>query len=373
MADTHARSPAGSGLYIGLMSGTSVDGVDGVVAEISPDHINIVAHHNVAFDTALAAAIEQLFTPSNNEIDQLGALDKQLARIYTQCVQQLLAKSQLLPSAITAIGNHGQTLRHRPNLCDAFSLQIGDPSWLATHTGIPVVSDFRRADMVLGGQGAPLTPAFHLAAFGSPTEDRCIVNIGGIANITQLPANGVVRGWDTGPGNGLMDAWIKQQQNLPFDKDGAWAASGKINQALLTHLLDHPYFTKTPPKSTGKEEFTLAPLAAFSKTLAAQDIQATLLELTAVTISQGIREGKAKRALLCGGGAFNRQLVKRLQAHNPDVKLQDTQCLGIAPCWVEAAAFAWLAHQYWHKLPGNLPSVTGASRLGVLGSLTLPA
>lgn len=373
MADKCASKSAESGYYIGLMSGTSVDGVDGVIAKISTEHVEIVTHNSIAFDTRLSSAITQLFTPGDNEIDQLGVLDKQLAKIYAQCVKNLLNQAQLPASAITAIGNHGQTVRHRPNLRTPFSLQIGDPSLLATLSDIPVISDFRRADMVLGGQGAPLTPAFHAAAFGSAAQDRCIINIGGIANVTQLPANGDVRGWDTGPGNGLMDAWIQQHKKLAFDKGGEWAASGTVNQDLLTHLLGHPYFRKQPPKSTGKEEFTLADVDTLAKSLPPQSVQATLLELTAITVSEGIRIGGASHAFLCGGGALNLRLVERLKAHLPEVELEDTQLLGIAPCWVEATAFAWLAHQYWHMLPGNLPSVTGAARRGVLGCLTLPA
>ena len=362
-----------SGYFIGLMSGTSADGIDGVLANISRNSFEIIATDSIAFDGGLAHEITQLFTPGTNEIDRLGSLDKKLATLYAKCVNNLLTKAQLPSSQITAIGNHGQTIRHRPCTPTPFTLQIGDASELAIRTNIPVVSDFRRADIALGGQGAPLTPGFHQAVFGSPTQNRCIVNIGGIANVTHLPVVGDITGWDTGPGNGLMDAWILQHLQQPYDNDGQWAASGKVNTALLTHLLAHPYFEKSPPKSTGKEEFTLEAITHYTKALAPKDVQATLLELSATTIAQGINTKSINSAYVCGGGAFNPQLMARLKAHCPSVSIHSTQVLGIAPSWVEAAAFAWLAHQFWHKLPGNVASVTGAARAGILGSLTLPA
>lgn len=367
----HQSQPAG--YFIGLMSGTSADGIDGVLASISHNNFEIIATDAIAFDEVIAGEIAQLFTPSTNEIDRLGCLDKKLATLYAKCVNNLLTKAQLPSSQITAIGNHGQTIRHRPCAAMRFTLQIGDASELAIRTNIPVVSDFRRADIALGGQGAPLTPGFHQAVFGSPTQNRCIVNIGGIANVTHLPKVGDITGWDTGPGNGLMDAWILQHQQKPYDNNGQWAASGNINAPLLTNLLSHPYFEKAPPKSTGKEEFTLEAIAHYTTALPPKDVQATLLELSAITIAQGINTRSINSAYVCGGGAFNSQLMARLKAHCPSISIHSTLTLGIAPSWVEAAAFAWLAHQFWHKLPGNVASVTGAARAGILGSLTLPA
>ena len=359
--------------FVGLMSGTSADGVDGVIVRFFRNEIEIIATEALAFNDSFSNEITQLFTPAANEIDRLGSLDKKLSELYAECVNSLITKAKLTPAQITAIGNHGQTIRHRPFIETPFTLQIGDASELAIRTRIPVVSDFRRADIALGGQGAPLTPAFHKAAFGSDKANRCIVNIGGIANITQLPIQGEVTGWDTGPGNGLMDAWIRKHLNKPYDKNGDWAASGNINTTLLEQLLSHPYLKKRPPKSTGKEEFTLEAITPYAKGISAKDVQATLLEFSAITIAQGINEGGAKSAYVCGGGVFNTYLISRIKVHSVNIKIQSTQALGIAPSWVEAAAFAWLAHQFWHRLPGNLPSVTGASRAGILGCLTLPA
>lgn len=371
MASTAQQAQAS--YFIGLMSGTSADGVDGAIVRFFRNEIEIIATDSLPFSHSLSNEITQLFTPAANEIDRLGSLDKTLAVLYAECVNSLIAKAKFTPAQITAIGNHGQTIRHRPCIQTPFTLQIGDASELAVRTGIPVISDFRRADIALGGQGAPLTPAFHKAAFGSNSANRCIVNIGGIANVTQLPYQDKVTGWDTGPGNGLMDAWIRQHQNKPYDNNGEWAASGDVNASALKHLLSHPYLKKRPPKSTGKEEFTLEAITPYTQGITAEDVQATLLEFSAITIAQGINEGNANSAYLCGGGVFNAQLISRIKVHCPNIQIQSTQVLGIAPSWVEATAFAWLAHQFWHKLPGNLPSVTGASRAGILGCLTLPA
>jgi anhydro-N-acetylmuramic acid kinase len=360
-------------LYIGLMSGTSVDGVDGVIAEISTSKICLIANHSLPFANQIRLQVLELFSPGANEIDRLGELDKILASYYSQCVEELLANAKLEASAITAIGNHGQTVRHRPCSQNPFTLQIGDASLLATRTTLPVISDFRRADMILGGQGAPLTPGFHQAFFASASESRCVINIGGIANISNLPLGGSVTGWDIGPGNGLMDAWIQLQKGLKFDENGSWAATGKVEGQLLKQLLEQPYFARLPPKSTGKEEFTLAGITPHITGIPPEDVQATLLELTALTIANAIKDTRSRAAYLCGGGAYNTQLKDRLSALCSPTRIQDTQVLGIAPNWVEATAFAWLAHQYWHNLPGNIPSVTGASRPGRLGCLTLPA
>ncbi|MDZ7925561.1 MAG: anhydro-N-acetylmuramic acid kinase [Marinagarivorans sp.] len=370
--------------YIGMMSGTSADGIDAVIVETSStnNRFRLIATHSHPFSATIKQQIESLFDPSDNEIDRLGELDRALGHLYGECVLALLTKSDISASSITAIGNHGQTLRHRPNSFSPFSLQIGDAATLAAATGIPVISDFRRADIARGGQGAPLAPGFHQAQFRNASEYSCIINIGGIANITLLPPeaspskaiNKNVTGWDTGPGNGLMDAWINKTKALPFDDNGDWAAQGTIDHGLLDQLLAHPYFAKHPPKSTGKEEFTLSWLLEHMKSheLLPEDIQRTLLELTARTIAQTLQVHTVDTAYVCGGGAYNKTLLLRLAELCPSIKITTTDDLGIAPTWVEAAAFAWLAHQFWHKLPGNLPSVTGARQTAVLGTLTYP-
>lgn len=368
-------------LYIGLMSGTSADGVDAVLMAIAPQKISLIANHSITFTKDLKAKIIELFEPSNNEIDRLGELDRELAYEYAHCVNQLLTKSQYQANQITAIGCHGQTIRHRPNYPTPFTFQIGDASLLAQRTGIDVISDFRKADINQGGQGAPLAPAFHKALFKHPRNECFIINIGGIANITHLPLNGHVTGWDIGPGNGLMDSWINKYNGKPYDHNGKWAASGSINQKLLNRLLSHSYFERKPPKSTGKEEFTLGwlekTIQSATPTIQPQDVQATLLALTAKsiarTINQLIRENQIAPpqayAYICGGGALNGEVISSIQKYTP-VNISTTQALGICPMAVEAAAFAWLAYQFTHRLPGNLPRVTGALKPAILGALT---
>ena len=368
-------------LYIGMMSGISADGIDAVVAEISQHchSFRLLATYHHPFSAIIKQRIESLFTPSDNEIDRLGELDRLLGELYGECALTLLQQSGISANAITAIGNHGQTIRHRPSYSNPFTLQIGGAATVAAITGIPVISDFRRADVAQGGQGAPLAPGFHQALFRHVSKSSCIINIGGIANVTLLPPqnqsiNETVTGWDTGPGNGLMDAWINKHQALTFDDNGHWAAKGRINHELLGQLLSHPYFTKQPPKSTGKEEFTLDWVLSHAgiHTIAAVDVQRTLLELTALTIATALQTHTIATAYICGGGAYNQTLLQRLAELCPNTHISTTNDLGIAPTWVEAAAFAWLAHQFWHKLPGNIPSVTGARKATVLGSLTYP-
>ncbi|WP_394203569.1 anhydro-N-acetylmuramic acid kinase [Marinagarivorans algicola] len=363
-------------LYIGIMSGTSVDGIDAVVLQITDSQFSVLASLSHAFTPTIKQKILELFEPSYNEIDRLGELDKQLGLLYAQCVNQLLVKAKLKAADITAIGCHGQTLRHRPNNPHPFTLQIGDASVLANTTHIDVVSDFRKADIALGGQGAPLTPAFHHAAFHANGHERFIINIGGIANITHLSSQHAITGWDTGPGNGLMDYWINKHRQKPYDHAGQWASSGQVNRPLLDQLLGHPYFEKQPPKSTGKEEFTHSSLERLAHShypsIKPVDVQATLLELTARTIATDINHvsrSPSAEAFVCGGGAFNIQLINRLkQLSRPTVYTIDT--LGFNPMHIEAAAFAWLAHQFTRRQTGNLPSVTGASKPAILGALT---
>ena len=365
-------------LYIGLMSGTSADGIDVALVDFNSNAIKLLAHRESALEPEIKDKILQLCQPGENEIDRMGALDRQLGYQFALACKQLLLHAKLPASAITAIGSHGQTIRHRPTQShgNAFTLQIGDANTIAEHTGITTVSDFRRRDIAAGGQGAPLAPAFHKAAFHSSKASRAVVNIGGMANISYLPSKGKVIGFDTGPGNVLLDTWIFHKQNKTYDRDGAWAASGKCIPSLLQQLLQHPYFYLSPPKSTGREAFNrtwlLEQLEHHAKYEKEEDIQATLLELTAVTISQDIlalNQGKPLEVYICGGGAYNQQLMHRLARLLPEHSVGSTKQLGLAPEWVEAVAFAWLAKQTMEKQPGNLPAVTGAERSIPLGGI----
>ncbi len=367
-------------LYIGLMSGTSADAIDAVLVDFSQPPLKLVAHHSVPLTPDTRAAIHQLARPGHNEIDRMGALDQLLGRAFAEATQTLLSQTGLNAAAVSAIGSHGQTLRHRPPQTDsdsAFTLQVADPNLIAHLTGITTVADFRRRDMAAGGQGAPLVPALHQALFHSPTVNRAIVNVGGVANLTWLPAQGPVIGFDTGPGNNLMDAWIQRSLSKPYDYNGRWAAQGTINETLLKTLFEHPYFRQRPPKSTGPETFNLSwldeQLEAFMSPLNAEDVQATLLMLTAQGIAASIKglpgSDDQCEVYLCGGGAHNQRLVEALVALMPKARIADTGALGLAPDWVEAVAFAWLARQTLKGLNGNLPSVTGADSAQVLGAI----
>lgn len=368
-------------LFVGVMSGTSADGIDTVLVDFSQPAPALLAKHSLAFSQGLRADIIALCASSDGEVDKLGQLDVALAQQYAQAVNELLHNANIQASQVTAIGCHGQTIRHRPvigaSITHPFSLQIGDPHTLAALTGISTVSDFRRKDVALGGQGAPLVPAFHSAMFQSKTVNRCIVNIGGIANITSLPVSGRITGYDTGPGNTLMDAWVEQSLGKKFDEGGQWAATGQVNRELLNHLLSHPYFAKPAPKSTGREEFHLpfvrSCLAKISNEISNKDVQATLLELTAITICNEIQQHSPRSELIiCGGGAYNSALVKRIGVLHTGGGVASSETQGVAPTWVEAMAFAWLAMRRVEHLPGNVPEVTGASRLAVLGSIACP-
>ena len=357
------------------MSGTSVDAIDAVLLQKSIDEMQLISAFSQPFPEDIKEQIIDLFEPGSNEIERLGTLDRQLGYLYSKCVHQLLSQSNIKPHEITAIGCHGQTIRHRPRNKLPFTIQIGDAHTLAIETNIPVVHQFRQADIALEGQGAPLTPLFHKAWFGNEDEDRCIVNIGGIANITALPRSGGISGWDTGPGNGLMDAWIKQHRNKKYDHAGGWAARGSVIEPLLNNLLDAPYFALKAPKSTGKEEFTLAWLSQFEvDQFAATDVQRTLLELTVETISRDILSSEPipSTAYICGGGAFNSLLLTNLTKRLAPIKVKTTEALGLSPSWVEASAFAWFADQFWHKRPSRIKGVTGATRNSILGQLAMP-
>lgn len=372
------------GHYIGIMSGTSLDGVDTVLCDIDDNGKPRYLHHlNTNFPTELQDTLRRLCQGGSNEIELLGRADRKLAALYAQAVAQLLDEAGLTPADIEAIGCHGQTIRHRPASKNepestAFTLQIGDPNTLAALTGIDVAADFRRRDIAEGGQGAPLAPAFHQAVFSSSTTDRAVVNIGGMANATLLPAKGPCTGFDTGPGNVLMDGWIKQQKGLPYDDRGQYAASGEADTELLQLLLAHPYFQVTDgPRSTGREDFDLsqlqANLAELGQDIAPQNVQATLLELTAQTIARPLltQSPRPTQIYICGGGAFNTALMQRLETLLHPAIIASTETLGVAPQHVEGMAFAWLAHRRVKGLSGNLPDVTGAKRLAPLGALYL--
>lgn len=364
-------------LYIGLMSGTSMDGVDAVIIDFS-NEAKLVASHHLPMPAALKEDLIAICQPSFDEINRLGVLDIQVAELFVTAVEALLKKTSVNKNQIRAIGSHGQTIRHMPNGQYPFTLQIGDPNFIAAKTSITTVADFRRRDMAHGGQGAPLTPAFHNFLLRSSSQDRIVLNLGGISNITYLPAdaNGDVIGFDTGPANTLLDAWIQKNLNKNYDQDGAWAARGKINFALLEKLLSDNYFNLIPPKSTGREYFNLIwlekYLSAFSE-LSPQDIQATLCELTAKSIANAIIKfipSKNNLILIAGGGVKNQYLIERIKLNCVGQQIAAIEdYTSISAQWLEAAAFAWFAKQTMERKPGNLPSVTGARECAVLGGV----
>lgn len=363
-------------LYIGLMSGTSADAIDAVLVDLQSIP-QLIAQHSLPLPNNIKQQIHTLSLPGNNEIDRMGALDIELGQLFAQTSLELLTKAGINAKQITAIGSHGQTIRHRPpgSTEGTFTLQISDPNLIAELTGITTVADFRRRDMAAGGQGAPLVPAFHQAIFHAADKDRVIVNIGGMANITWLPAQGKVLGFDTGPGNVLMDMWIAEHQGKPYDQNGEWAASGQSHMPLLAELLAEPYFRVLPPKSTGRESFNRVwlddKLRKVAPSLAPIDVQATLLELTATTIAESIGDlsHTPKDIYVCGGGAYNIALMQRLGTLLPKDTVKSTAALGVDPQWIEAMAFAWLAQQTLNRHPGNLCAVTGAKREVILGGI----
>jgi anhydro-N-acetylmuramic acid kinase len=360
--------------YVGLMSGTSLDGIDAVLAEIGPSptgQISLIHTHYLPYPDSLRTQLLALHSPQPDEIHLAACAANELADLYAEAVRALL--DGFAPSTVRAIGCHGQTLRHRPEA--GYTVQIGNAARLTELTGITVVSDFRSRDIAAGGQGAPLVPAFHAHALRHPGIHRVIANIGGIANITDLPVNGMVRGWDTGAGNMLLDAWIKRHSGAHYDRNGAWAASGTVHPGLLEALMKHAYLQLSPPKSTGREQFNLdwleTVLAHFDRVIEPVDVQATLLEFTATSLCDALsRECDGVQELyVCGGGAHNGALMQRISAHLSGVRVTTTAELGIDPDWVEALAFAWLARQTLHHAPGNLPMVTGARGERILGAI----
>ncbi|HYJ17575.1 MAG TPA: anhydro-N-acetylmuramic acid kinase [Burkholderiales bacterium] len=361
---------ASSELYVGLMSGTSLDGIDAVLVDFSGDRHRIIGDSFVPYDEALRVQLLGMHETRFDELHDAAILGNKLAQLYASATRVLLRKCGLRADEIQAVGCHGQTIRHRPE--SGYTTQLGNGAVLAELTGITVVNDFRSRDIAAGGQGAPLVPAFHRAAFAHPSRHRVIVNLGGIGNLTDLPPSGRVRGFDTGPANMLMDAWIRKNNGAAYDKDGAWAASGTVADGLLASLLSHEYFSRKPPKSTGRDLFNLAWLELYlTGAEDAADVQATLLALTAGSIAGDIRSycAGAKEVYVCGGGAANAALLSSLKAALPHVAVSTTADLGIDPDWVEACAFAWLARQALHLHPGNLPAVTGAIGSRVLGAI----
>jgi len=364
-------------LYLGLMSGTSMDGIDAALLEIGPTRMQLRAAVAREWPAALQARLRRAAEDSEHiGLTEFGRLDTTVALEFAQAAEQLLRATQVPASAVRAIGSHGQTVLHRPQGEAPFTLQIGDPNIIAERLGIDVVADFRRRDLAAGGEGAPLMPAFHAAAFGSIGETRAVVNIGGIANVTLLAADASVIGFDTGPGNCLLDAWARAHLEKAYDAHGAWAASGSVDAPLLERLLAEPYFARLPPKSTGRETFSDAwlqlALGVGGRSLAPANVQATLAQLTAATIATALcpAGGPVPQSLyVCGGGAFNADLLRRLGEALPQTQVATTAECGIAAEHVEAAGFAWLAHRYLSGLPGNLPSVTGARHAVPLGAL----
>ncbi|MEW5864501.1 MAG: anhydro-N-acetylmuramic acid kinase [Pseudomonadota bacterium] len=359
-----------SARYVGLMSGTSLDGADAVLADFGAPRPRILAASHVAFDAKLRAELAALNAPGENELERAALASNALARCYARAVAALDLAAHGDKAAVRAIGCHGQTVRHRPDL--GYTVQIGNAALLAELTGITVVADFRSRDVAAGGQGAPLVPAFHAAVFASRGEDRAVLNLGGIANVTCLSAGGAVTGFDTGPGNCLLDTWAERHLGTPCDEAGAWAAGGTVNTDLLLRLLAEPYFAKPPPKSTGRDLFNLAWLA---QKLAGgedpRDVQATLLELTARSTAAAIATHcpSARRVIVCGGGAKNVALVHRLAELLAPSALETSEAHGIAPQLVEAAAFAWLAREALEGRPAGLPAVTGSRGPRVLGAI----
>lgn len=364
--------------YLGVISGTSMDAIDVVTLTIGSKGLHSSGHYSLTFPQPFRQTLEKLCHPERkllaNELDTAAYADHEMGKLIATAVLEALDAQDLSPADITAIGSHGQNIRHRPHAELPFSWQIGNPSVIAHETGITTVADFRMADVAAGGQGAPLTPAFHLAAFSAPGKHRGILNLGGIANLTCLYGDDSNRtvGYDIGPANTLLDQWCQQHRKKPFDAGGEWALSGKQSEELVKQLLQEPYFSKTYPKSTGRELFNLDWLQSALNGypgLRPEDIQRSLLELSARSIAKAINTHKLDSVYCCGGGVENRALMLRLQELTESVIKGTTSELGIHPQHVEGAAFAWFAHQTLHRRPANLPTVTGAEREKILGGI----
>jgi len=361
-------------LYIGVMSGTSMDGVDTALVEIDENRVRLIACDDYPMPASIKQTLFSICTGQDTNLKAIGELDHQLGHLFADAVLQLLNKSGYSAEQIRAIGNHGQTVFHQPIGDLPFTIQLGDANIIAVKTGIDTVADFRRKDMALGGQGAPLVPAFHKRIFAMQDSTTIVLNIGGIANISVLHPEQAVIGYDTGPGNMLMDAWCEQHTGQSFDKDAEFALKGNTDAALLTQLLAEPYLTISAPKSTGRERFNIdwlhQQLAHYNTT--AEDVQRTLCEYSAQTIAHEVKKftfGPQPQLLVCGGGARNPLLMQRLAELLPQWQVATTDNKGVDGDYMEAMAFAWLAQRYIDGLPSNLPEVTGASHLASLGVL----
>ena len=352
-----------------------MDAIDTALVDIEPGSLNLKQYQQFPLPEMIRDGVRKL--SGSSSLDEVMCMDAELGQLFADAVLEIVKRSGLNKERIRAVGSHGQTVMHCPEDAPPRTLQIGDANIIACRTGLTTVTDFRRLDLAAGGQGAPLAPALHAQYFRSGSVDRVILNIGGIANITLLPASRqeVVTGFDTGPGNGLMDDWNHRHNHTPMDKDGKWAASGKLDQSLLEQLLSDPYFSHTPPKSTGRDYFNLEwldmMLEKFTRPVAAVDVQATLLLLTVHNIADAITRyaPSAREIYVCGGGIHNPVLMQALETCLPDRTIASTAVLGIHPDAVEAVTFAWLARCRLDGIPGNLPSVTGAERPMILGAV----
>lgn len=358
--------------FVGAMTGTSVDGLDLALLNL-PSDLRCSTAATVELPAQLREQLLALASPGQNEIERLGRADVELGQFIAQAVLDFLSSHQITPSEVRAIGSHGQTVRHHPDGVNPFTMQIGNGHTIAEASGIDVVADFRPRDIAAGGQGAPLVPIYHRELFKSPRNNRVVLNVGGIANLTILNSNDEsVFGFDTGPGNALLDAWIQHCRKEPFDRNGDWANTGSVEETLLSKFLEDPYYQLPPPKSTGKEHFNLA---FVQSTLTSStphqetDVQATLLELTARTITQAIdnHADHCQEVIVCGGGRLNGLLMSQLREMNSGRTVQTSEDLGIDGDAIEAAAFAYLAWLFIERMPGNVPSVTGAKGTRLLG------
>lgn len=367
----------GDALFVGLISGTSADGIDAALISVSPPKVGIAPRiavlraRTTPYEPGLRATILRISqAEATVHLDEFGALDSAIGEAFAQATLALLDEAGIAPAQVRAIGSHGQTLRHRPRPPHRFTLQVGDPNVIAERTGCDVVADFRRRDVAAGGEGAPLMPAFHAAVLGEIREVRAVLNLGGIGNLTLLPTAGPVRGFDTGPANGLMDAWCFEHTGHAYDAQGAWGATGRVLPGLLQRCLAEPWLALPPPKSSGRDQFHLGWLRErLDGDEAPQDVQATLVELSARSIVDALRatQPDTTRLIACGGGVHNALLMARLAALLPGVAVESSAAHGIDPDAVEAAGFAWLAWQTLEGRPGNRPEVTGAAGPRVLG------
>jgi anhydro-N-acetylmuramic acid kinase len=362
-------------LYLGLISGTSMDGIDAALAEVDTGGCSVKYAQTTPYPDALRAQLfEVVNSPERCSLDQLGHLDTEIGDVFAAVALDVLRDAGVASTQVSAIGSHGQTIRHQPHGEQPFTWQIGNPHLIAERTGITTVADFRRRDVAAGGEGAPLMPAFHQAVLADAAENRAVINIGGIANLTWLPRAAPVVGFDTGPGNCLMDGWASRHLGAAFDRDGQWAANGRVHAGLLARFLAEPFLKAEPPKSTGRELFNLPwlehQLESLGTAIKPEDVQATLCELTARSIADACRRlGATQRVLLCGGGSHNHELRRRLEAQLTGAPVNTTAEFGLDPDHVEATGFAWLAFRALNGLPGNLPAVTGAQRSVILGAI----